>query len=345
MYDMMQKRSDSLIIKKRSVNYNYIGLQTLYNRLPNEHIMKSMIYSKMLSVKAGIIGETIVENIFKKYQFPFNYRVLHDVNLTSNGKFQMDTIFISSSCLFILESKNIVGELSFETDPPYLVRTLENGQKDMFESPEVQLERNIYLMKEWLKLHEINLPVKGVIIISSTKSRVVRTPNNTNVIYASSIPVFLRNMQPEKEYLSVTQMDYLAQKIVHEHQPYLAYPMCKNWGIIPTDLVTGVQCGNCSKFGMLRVKRTWVCPECSNRDANGHTYSIIDWFVLIGGQLSNSECRRFLHIHQHQTVTRILHGMELIVVGSGKLTKYEMSQKMQYGIKDFYLDRKTSIRL
>ncbi|WP_391205569.1 nuclease-related domain-containing protein [Psychrobacillus sp. L4] len=333
-----------MLIKGRSTDYKYIGLQMLYNRLPKEHAMKSVINSKMLSTKAGIIGETVVEAIFEKYQFPFNYRVLHDVSLISNGKFQLDTLFISPYCAVILECKNIVGELSFENDPPCLTRKLQNGQKDTFESPKVQVDRNMYLLKEWLKERGIRIPVRGVIVFSSTKSKIIKPPNHTEVIYASSIPVLLRNLQTQKDYISVIQMDYLAEQIVRENQTYFPYPMCINWGIDPSDLITGVQCGECGRFGMVRIKRTWLCPACSYKEANAHVNAVKEWFMLIGDQLTNSECRRFLHIQQHQTVTRILQSMGLIIVGEGKATKYQMGEKMLSGHKNFYTDRKMFIR-
>lgn len=69
----MQKRRDLLISKKRSTNYNYIGLQMLYRRLPDGHAMKNVMHSKMLSAKAGIIGESALEKIFESYQFPFSF--------------------------------------------------------------------------------------------------------------------------------------------------------------------------------------------------------------------------------------------------------------------------------
>ncbi|MFF2754716.1 nuclease-related domain-containing protein [Psychrobacillus sp. NPDC058041] len=331
-----------MIIKRSSANY--VGLHMLYHRLPNEHSMKTVINSKMLSTKAGIIGETVVEAIFEKYQFPFNYRVLHDVSLISNGKFQLDTLFISPYCAVILECKNIVGELSFENDPPCLTRKLQNSQEDTFESPEVQVDRNMYLLQEWLKERGIRIPVRGVIVFSSTKSKIVKPPNHTEVIYASSIPVLLRNLKTHKDYLSVAQMDYLAEQIVQDNQTYFPYPMCPKWGIDPTDLITGVQCGNCSRYGMIRIKRTWLCPGCSYKDLDAHINSVKEWFMLIGDQLSNSECRRFLHIQQHQTVTRILQSMGLTIVGEGKATKYKMSEKMLSGHKNFYMDRKEIIR-
>lgn len=77
-----------MITKKRSIEYKYIGLKMLHQRLPNEHVMKSKINSKILSAKAGIIGESIVEELFHKYQYPFNYHILHDLNLSSNANFK-----------------------------------------------------------------------------------------------------------------------------------------------------------------------------------------------------------------------------------------------------------------
>ncbi|MEK4487419.1 nuclease-related domain-containing protein [Psychrobacillus sp. FSL H8-0484] len=333
-----------MIIKKRSIDYKYIGLEMLYQRLPDEHPMKKVINSKILSAKAGIIGEKIVEEVFNKYNFPFNYCVLHDLNLSSNGKFQIDTLFICPYYAVVLECKNIVGELSFEKDPPYLKRELENGQKDGFESPEVQLDRNIYLLSEWLSVRGIDIPVMGVVVFSSTKSRIVKPPDHTATIYARSIPVYLRGLPREKEYLTLTQMSDLAHSIAKAHQAYFPYPMCKNWRIDPEDLITGVLCGKCGRFGMERLKRTWLCPGCSNRDATAHINSVNEWFVLIGEQISNSECRRFLHINQHQTVTRILQGMGLIIEGEGKATKYKISKKMLSGHKIFYMDKKNFIR-
>ncbi|WP_369802696.1 nuclease-related domain-containing protein [Psychrobacillus sp. OK032] len=77
-----------------------------------------------MSAKAGIIGE-----VFEKHDFPFNYNILHDVNLTSNGKFQIDTLFICQYFVAILECKNIVGNLYFVNDPPCLKRELDTVRR------------------------------------------------------------------------------------------------------------------------------------------------------------------------------------------------------------------------
>ncbi|MEI4770146.1 nuclease-related domain-containing protein [Psychrobacillus sp. FJAT-51614] len=312
-----------MIIKKRSIEHKYMGLKMLYHRLPKEHAMKSLINSRMFSAKAGIIGETIVEEIFDKYQFPFECRILHDVSLTSNGKFQMDTVFITPYGIVILECKNIIGELSFQNDPACLFRRLENGQEDTFESPEEQVNRNIYLLREWLKDRGISLPVSGVIVFSTTKSKIVKPPDHVHVIYATSIPVYLRSLRTQKEYMSANQMDYLAKNIIESHQSYLPYPMCKNWGINPSELITGVQCGKCERFGMDKLKAGWYCLSCGYIDRQAHEKALRDWFGLISNSLTNRECRKFLHINSTQTSLRIIESMNLRRIGNNNKIIYQ----------------------
>lgn len=295
----------------------------LNQRLPNEHAMKSIINSKLLSAKAGIIGEQTVEEVFNKYNFPFHYCVLHDVNLSSNGKFQIDTLFLSQFYVVILECKNIVGELSFESDPQSLKRKLENGQQDTFESPEVQIERNIYLLREWLNRHGVEIPVLGAIVFSSLRSIVIKPPNHIPVIYATSIPVHLRKLERRRKYVSVAQLNEISEKILQYDQAYIPFPMCMSWGINPHDLITGVQCKRCKQFGMEKLKMGWHCPDCGYIDRRAHEDTIRDWFGLISNSLTNKECREFLHLSSHKTSLRIINTMNLTKIGENNKTIYQ----------------------
>lgn len=319
-----KKRSDNLIIKKRATNYKYLGLQMLYERLPNNHEMKSVINSKLRAAKAGIIGEATVEDVFEKHDFPFNYNILHDVNLTSNGKFQIDTLFICQYFVVILESKNIVGKLFFENDPPCLKRELDSGNQDPFPfgSPEIQVDRNIYLLREWLNKRGINIPIVGVIIFSSTKSIVMKAPNHTSVIYASNIPVYIRKLQRQKEYLTVTQMKEVAETIMQHNQPYIPFPMCKKWGIDPAELITGVKCDKCGRFEMIKKSNGWNCSNCGNIDRLAHKYTVYEWFALVSKKITNKECRSFLCIESHQLASRILNSMNLTRKGKSQNTTH-----------------------
>lgn len=317
-----------MINKRSSINYNYHGLKALHERLNNGHPLKGFVHSKFMSVKAGIKGEEVVEGIFNKYTFPFNYKVLFNLNLSSDGKFQIDALFISQHYLLILESKNIIGELSFERNPFCLKRKLENGQLDIFESPEIQLERNIKMLERWLEKRAIQIPIVGAIVLSTTKSEIVKPPISHAIMYPSNIPNFIWEQPRDSVFMTADQLEELRVNFLRNHDDYYPYPMCRTWGIDFNDLIKGVRCTECDWMGMKRIIRNWQCPNCLHQNKEAHVRAIRDWFILVGEEMTNNDCRNFLQLEMSQTANRLLHGMELKSVGFGKSTKYKMERGM-----------------
>ncbi|SDN70871.1 Nuclease-related domain-containing protein [Psychrobacillus sp. OK028] len=311
-----------MIVKTRSEEYNYIGLQLLNRRLPEIHEMKELIRSKMHMALAGINGEVRVDGVFNKYSFPFEYVVLSDVSLESFGKFQIDTVFLTQYFALILESKNIGGELSFKLNPTLLERVNEEGKVDVFESPEVQIERNIYLLDEWMKQSGVSIPIYGVIVLTNSRVRVIEPPTKYTAILHQTIPVYLRNIPREKKYITTKEIHLLSEKIITNHEPYFPYPMCSRWGIHPNDLHSGVCCEKCGVFGMEKRKNGWNCICCGYVDRFAHEKAVREWFVLIGETLNNRQCRKFLHLDSPQSALRILNSMNLVRSGIGKNTIY-----------------------
>jgi len=305
-------------VKTRSEEYNYIGLQLLSRRLPEMHEMKELIRSKMHMAMAGIHGEVRVDAVFNKYSFPFDYVVLHDVSLESYGKFQMDTVFLTQHFVVILESKNIGGKLSFKQNPFQLERENEEGKVDVFESPEVQIERNMYLLSDWLKQKGVTIPIHGVIVLTNPKVRVIEPSTKYNTILHQTIPVYLRNIPREKKCMSSQDMRALSKEIITSHKPYFPYPMCSRWGIDPHDLHTGVYCEKCETFGMMKRNNGWNCTRCGHVDRFAHEKAIREWFVLIGENINNRQCRTFLHIDSHHVASRLLQSMDLIKTGTSQ---------------------------
>ncbi|MEK4520584.1 nuclease-related domain-containing protein [Psychrobacillus sp. FSL W7-1493] len=323
-----------MILKEQAINYNYIGLQALYERLGNNHALKERIHSKILSAKAGIIGEKNVEAIFRKYSFPFDYAVLLDLNLSSNGKFKIDALFITRHYILILESKNVVGNLSFERDPFCLRRELDSGQVDIYESPEVQLERNINLLRKWLKKERVDIPVIGAIILGSTKSRVHKSPVTSPIMYPTTIPNFIWGLPRDKAYLSLEQFQQVTNSLKNNHEDYCPYPMCDAWGIETKDIIKGVQCPECSLFGMKKIKAGWYCEVCRQVDRKAHEKAINEWFILVKGSLNNKECREFLQLNSQQATLRIIKSMNLKECGSNKRTFYRKRDNRSVRVKN-----------
>ncbi|MFF2754842.1 nuclease-related domain-containing protein [Psychrobacillus sp. NPDC058041] len=316
-----------MLVKTRSDEYSFTGLQLLNRRLPEMHEMKELIHTKMHMAKAGIYGEVRVDEVFQKYSFPFQYVVLHDVSLESFGKFQMDTVFLTQYFAVILESKNKGGKLRFKQNPSQLERENEDGKVDIFESPEVQIERNIYLFDEWLRLYGVKIPIYGVIVLTNSKVMIMEPSTKYTCILHQTIPVFLRNIVRDKVCLDVNEMHKLAERIVSSHQSNFPYPMCERWGINPNDLLTGVYCEKCKVHGMVKKKNGWNCLRCGHVDRLAHEKAIYEWFVLVGKSINNRQCKRFLHLNSPQSALRVLKSMNLITSGNSKNTIYKWDWK------------------
>lgn len=312
-----------LLTKIDTRDYNLVGLQMLGERLNDTHPQKEIIIAKANAAKAGLQGERRISEVFAKYTFPFEYILVENVGLNSNGKFQMDAIFLTPYFLVILESKNISGKLFFKQNPALLERETNEGKIDVFESPEIQLSRNIYLLQEWLGEHVLPIPIHGVIVLSNPKVRVIEPPKKHIAILPQTIPVYLRNLPRETMYYNSTQMQKFSEKIVVDQQTYIPFPMCARWGIKPEDLISGVRCEKCNFYGMVKRKNGWTCPICGHFDKIAHEKAIRDWFMLITDTITNKQCRTFLHLESSEIAHRLLQSMNLTHTGTSRDRKYK----------------------
>ena len=306
-----------------SCEYNLIGLQVLGERLNDTHAQKEVIIAKAKAAKAGLQGERRISEVFAKYTFPFEYLFVENVGLNSNGKFLTDPVFLTPFFLVILESKNISGKLFFKQNPALLERETNDGKIDVFESPEIQLSRNIYLLKEWLGDQALTIPIHGVIVLSNPKVRVIEPPKKHSAILPQTIPVYLRNLPRENVYFNSNEMQKFSEKIKVDQQTYIPFPMCARWGIKPEDLKSGVRCENCNFHGMVKRKSGWTCARCGHFDKFAHEKAIRDWFMLISDTITNKQCRTFLHLESNYIAHRILHSMNLTKIGTSRNTKYK----------------------
>lgn len=303
--------------------YNLIGLQMLAKRLNDTHPQKEIILAKEKAARAGLQGERRISEVFAKYTFPFEYFFVENIGLNSNGKFQIDAIFLTPYFLVVLESKNISGKLFFKQNPAQLERETPNGKVDVFESPEIQLSRNIHLLQEWLGNQGLTIPIYGVIVLSNPKVRVIEPPKKLSAILPQTIPVYLRNLPRENVYFDSEKMKKFESQIKVGQQTYIPFPMCTRWGINPEDLRSGVQCESCDIHGMKKRKNGWTCPRCGHFDKLGHEKAIRDWFMLISDTITNKQCREFLHLESNYIAHRILQSMNLTKIGTSRNTKYK----------------------
>lgn len=314
-----------MIIKRKSLPLKLIGLEALSKRLPAHHPLSENIEEEARRVRAGENGERILENVFKKYSFPFEHYILHDLHLQSTGKFQIDTLFISRHGAVILEVKNIAGRIRFPNDQNQLTRVLENGQIDSFECPSVQLERNMMLLNDWFYANGYSIPIRGAVVFPKSQQHFENVRNDLKILFPNEIPVFLRKHEETTPSLDSQIPKEVASKLFLSSNKYNPFPLIKNYKLSPSELITGVRCENCGIHGMLPIYNGWGCEKCGHIDKYAHIQALVEHCMLIDFKLTNSDVRRFLHVNSKDKVVRILKQMGLSHSGEKRGAVYTVN--------------------
>jgi hypothetical protein len=310
----MKERSDSLSLK---------GLIAAQSRLSITHPMVSVLSSKQSIIEAGIGGEQQVAEVLQRYTFPFKNNISHDLSLSSDTYFQMDHFFKTPYFGLILETKNMAGSLEFRDNPPQLIQKREDGQIKYYESPVVQLERNMELISAWLSHRNIDFPLYGAIVLAYPKQHVEIPPPNTKILFPNLIPPFIKSLPQQGTRLDTPTFNKLSSDLLKSHQTYIPKPICESYQIPLGDIQPGVRCASCGKIGMIKLPRTWNCPICKVNNHLAHQGTLVEWFLVVKRTITNRECREFLGVDIH-TAKRILLSMDLIKCGTFRDRSYRM---------------------
>lgn len=222
----------------------------------------------------------------------------------------------------VLEVKNIGGTLDFRDNPPQLIRTREDGHKDGFDSPVVQLERNCELLNEWLRCRNIQLPIYGAIVLAYPKQMVAVPPAKAKILFPNLIPSYLKSLPQKAKKLDHDTFNWLSAELVINHQMFIPKPISDSYKIPYGDFQNGVWCEVCDRIGMIKHPRTWYCPNCEAKNSLAFQKTLREWFLLFGGQITNRECRAFLQVDDKYTANRILKSMNLASEGTYRDRSY-----------------------
>ncbi|WP_462410148.1 nuclease-related domain-containing protein [Neobacillus sp. Marseille-QA0830] len=320
-------------VKERDPSLKLQGLRAGQARLAAGHPLVPVLAAKQSAVEAGIGGEERVAEALRKCSIPFEHHIFHDLSPSSDECFQMDTYVYTPWFGLVLEAKNIAGILEFHDNPPQLIRTREDGQRDGFESPAAQLERNCELLRNWNARHSIRLPIYGAVVVAYPKQIVSVAPAKTKVLFPSSIPSFIKSIPRQNNKLDLETFNWLSQELLHSHRPFIPKPISETYGIPAGNFKPGSRCFTCGRIGMIKLPRTWHCPFCGANDQLAHEKNLLDWFLLIKRSITNRECREFLGISDIQVAKRILQSMNWQTEGKFRHLKYIMDFDSFYIIK------------
>lgn len=291
-------------------------------RLRENNPLLEQFSQKHANILAGIGGEEGVANELNKHTFAMDHRIFHDLSLSSSSLFQMDSLFLTPSYGIIFEVKNIAGKLRFLDNPPQLIQIKDNGQEKGYDSPAAQVERNGELLNIWLQSRNIQLQLFRVVVLAYPKQIVEKAPARTTILFPNLIPQYIRSLPQKQTKLDNETFNWLTSELLNNHIRYIPDPICETYKIPKHEIRTGVSCEKCGFIGMEKTTRSWHCPKCKISNPLAFQKTIREWFLLFGGNMTNTDCREFLHVDSIYAASRILKSMNLRSNGTYKNRSY-----------------------
>lgn len=143
-------KPQTIILKDSTRDEDYLKQLNDLLQSASDEETKKKIEKEIAVVNAGIIGEKNI--IYELQNSHMDMVVLHDLYFETNTGHtaQIDFMVICSKIIFIIECKNLVGNIEINSKGAF-VRTIyygKNFQKEGFYSPITQNQRHLEVLKE-----------------------------------------------------------------------------------------------------------------------------------------------------------------------------------------------------
>jgi hypothetical protein len=278
--------------------------------------------------RAGYYGEKALDYYLRSLPDK-KYMIFHDLNLPDGDyNCQIDTLLVSSEYILIIDVKNMVGKLIFDTDNEQFFQ-LNDGNEKGYPYPIAQGERHCNYIINLLKEHGFSaIPVEYVVVISNPYTTYTISGRNSVKVMKRVCKAdillnkihFFEKMNPN-EILTMKELRKLSRLLIKKNTPPTSY-ILKKYGIQKTDLLSGFHCPVCSFLPLKRDRQKWYCSSCNTYSENAHEYGLQDYFLLYDLKITNMQFRDFAQISSRDLARRQLLSANLNFSGSKKGTVY-----------------------
>lgn len=316
-----------MIVNRRQVPLRLKINDAVLRRLPKTHPKRVDVMQDSLRFGAGHKGEVTLD-YYTSLLHEDTFHIFQGLRLkTGETHFQMDSLLLSPSFVIIIESKNMAGTLTFNSQFNQMDRSL-NDKTDTFDDPILQAKKHRLLLHKWLAHHQFpELPIE-YLVFSSNPSTALRNPFNDPEIYHRVCPPgrlvfkieeFLSKYM--REVLSIKELKKLSKLLMKSNQPPESH--LPKFQINPSEYLTGVQCPSCIHYAMERYSGTWNCHHCGDTSKGAHLLALEDYFLLINPSINNRQFRQFVHLPSQKLASKLLRNSNLTATGSTKNRSYQ----------------------
>jgi superfamily II DNA helicase RecQ len=227
---LTNKLSEPVFIKDFDANENeqLSQLNDLLGKVGDDQV--NLIEKQIKTIQYGLSGEKNVHYELKNSRIPF--LCLHDIRLDyKNHTAQFDFIVICREMILVLETKNLVGDISIDNEGNF-TRTFKDYKGNIYKkegmySPITQNQRHVALLEEFLKDHKLikNVPILSLIVIAHDKTIVNKrfaTEEIQNKIRKyDQLVTYMNQLREQNSSITMNdkQMNDIAKYILEQHTP------------------------------------------------------------------------------------------------------------------------------
>lgn len=314
-----------MIVLERTIpeKMEYLEVVLRRGKLQNELFEK--IYANYQAIKSGYWGECRVDREWKDINISQKHYLLHNYQSKTpwGNTHQIDTIFLCTHFIMLIEVKNIAGRLDFEYEKHQLIRTKQDGTQESFSNPIDQIERHITFVRNLINYLGIDIPIIPAIINANPSTIIGAVPPNYLIFHVTGLNKKINQLLNKFSGRSIsdTQLELLKDELLKQHQKI------KYEKDLDIELVNGVLCTRCEPARQMEHSRIYFrCPNCDFiiKSNDAIVDSLIDYKVLYGEWITNAEFRAFFNIRSQQTVYKIVHRLNMKAEGNRRARKYRI---------------------
>lgn len=295
--------------------------EALERRLARNHPKRKEVEEKVRILKSGHNGEVTLN--YHLGLIPVeNYHIFHGLRLPiGKSHFQIDALLISPKIIIPLEAKNYSGTLSIEKHQ--LIQEV-NDSKNIYHNPLTQSNRHNILLRYFFEKNKIPaIPIENRIVFSRTSAEIKISQGYSEaerkVCKAEDL---LRKIEEIEKYYKKDCIDQAVIKkmktlLLKKHSP-LSSSILQTFRIDESELLTGVQCPNCSFIPIQYQWKSWICPQCQTISKDAFLQTIQDYFLLIKPSITNAELCRFLQLPSTRSATYLFSLLNLPKTGGNR---------------------------
>lgn len=233
---LFNKLDKPIFLKEESEAKYYISkLQELHSRAPEG--LKGRIEKELKIATLGELGENNIAFELKNSGIPMY--ILHDIGLETNElSAQIDYIVVTRKVIFIIECKNLIGNIEINSQGNFIRTYNFNGKfiKEGIYSPITQNERHLEVLKRIKKESKSNFiskmlfdkyfndNYKSLVVLANPKtvlnSRYAKKEIKDNVIKADQLINYIKEVNSKSDLISLSdkEMKEIADRLLALHK-------------------------------------------------------------------------------------------------------------------------------